>query len=695
MMLSVLRKGAVFLLAAFLLWAPAAAVEFGPDLGGAPAVTRLQFQTIVAGQLRQYMALPPAAGLARLETLAALPSAQFPALATDRAAAQAALTLIVSPNSASLQEDRETRVLMSRALGRQNIASILTASEGLSNLAATDPALSASIQRIRAKFSPSEAGQTDIAQVQANLTQFFDRASVPGFARLSSDGVDARSILIPVHPSGLTKPAPKQGPGLAASAVPEGDGFVTTERGPDGRTRRFKFYPKDGIAFERREIPGPLSDYYEELSEGAVRRRRTDPLVAALDSAKIDLWTVRHGETTTNRAERLAGGGTDAPLTSTPNEQGVSGESQARAAALKMYDELGGDAWARAVLAGIKKPVVILVSPLMRARQTAAAFTALLDYKRQRLATGRSGPLYQLHIERGLREIAFGELEGWTYEKGRALSAWHALDGMQGLGRTFLDRFPGGESRFDVMMRQRGVLRRMIKDYAGRQVVTFAHAETVVAQKAVLGLVDVDPQDQALKSSAIPNAEPIRLSFGTAGSLSRSGHDPILLANARRSTGEAVERFLAMREDGPKVRAVLANKDTKTITEYTGVPRRTEELQTGDRVFRHWVRKGEDLDAIVRAKAIKAGPTSYADFTGGKHAYIKDVYVDLQGVFFTDPRHSASESRVLNEDMTHYVDFRIPAGVRALKLDGDDVMLVPAKPGTEIPIEIVGSSANQ
>lgn len=526
MMLSLLRKAGAALLAAFLLWAPASAVEFGPDLAGAPLVTRLQFQSAVAGQLRQYMALPPAAGLARLETLAALPSAQFPALAADRAAAQAALTLIVSPNAPSLQEDRETRVLMSRALGRPNVASILTASQGLSNLAAVDPALGASIQRIRAKFSPQRAGQTDIAQVQADLKEFFDRASVPGFANLSNGGVDARSILIPIHPSGLSKPAPQPASGLTARAVPEGDGFLTSEPGPDGRTRRFKFYPKDGIAFERREIPGPLADYYEELPEGALSRRRADPLVAALDAARIDLWTLRHGETTTNRAGTLGGGGTDSPLTKTPNEQGISGEGQARAAALKMYEELGGDSWARAVLLGVKKPVVILVSPLTRARQTAAAFTDLLDYKRQRLAAGRSSRLYELHTERGLREIAFGELEGWTYDKGRTLSAWNALDGMQGQGRTFLDRFPGGESRLDVMIRQRGVLRRMIKDYAGRQVITFAHSETVVAQKAVLGLVDVDPKDRALKSTYIPNAEPIRLSFAAAGGLTRAKKDP-------------------------------------------------------------------------------------------------------------------------------------------------------------------------
>jgi hypothetical protein len=31
--------------------------------------------------------------------------------------------------------------------------------------------------------------------------------------------------------------------------------------------------------------------------------------------------------------------------------------------------------------------------------------------------------------------------------------------------------------------------------------------------------------------------------------------------------------------------------------------------------------------------------------------------------------------------------------VSALSLDGDDVMIIPAAPGTYLPIEIVGSSA--
>ena len=125
--------------------------------------------------------------------------------------------------------------------------------------------------------------------------------------------------------------------------------------------------------------------------------------------------------------------------------------------------------------------------------------------------------LYEAHIERGLAELAFGELEGWTIDKGRTLDAWPAFDGITGPGRTFLDRFPKGESRFDVLIRQRGVLRRMIKDYPARQVVTFAHFETVAAQKGVLGFLAKDPADGAMKVATIPNAEPIRLGFAGTG----------------------------------------------------------------------------------------------------------------------------------------------------------------------------------
>ena len=163
-----------------------------------------------------------------------------------------------------------------------------------------------------------------------------------------------------------------------------------------------------------------------------------------------------------------------------------------------------------------------------------------------------------------------------------------------------------------------------------------------------------------------------------------------LLREARQTTAAATRRIMAMR-GAVKVRAELATSDTKTITEFNGAPNRVEELKAPGRVYRHWVLSKEAFEAILEQGALRAGPVSYVEFTGSKHAYIKDIYVDIQGAFFTTPEHSAAEPRVMNQ-AAYYIDFRLPEGVNALSLDGDDVMVIPAAPGTYLPIEIVGSS---
>ncbi|MCR4294866.1 MAG: hypothetical protein NUW21_04980, partial [Elusimicrobia bacterium] len=165
-----------------------------------------------------------------------------------------------------------------------------------------------------------------------------------------------------------------------------------------------------------------------------------------------------------------------------------------------------------------------------------------------------------------------------------------------------------------------------------------------------------------------------------------------LLREARQTTTAATRRIMAMR-GAVKIRAELATSDTKTITEFNGAPNRVEELKAPGRIFRHWVLSKEAFETILEQGALRAGPVSYVEFTGSKHAYIKDIYVDIQGAFFTTPEHDAAEPRVMNQTAAYYVDFRLPEGVSALSLDGDDVMIIPAAPGTYLPIEIVGSSA--
>ncbi|MCX5787639.1 MAG: hypothetical protein NTX64_03885 [Elusimicrobia bacterium] len=177
--------------------------------------------------------------------------------------------------------------------------------------------------------------------------------------------------------------------------------------------------------------------------------------------------------------------------------------------------------------------------------------------------------------------------------------------------------------------------------------------------------------------------------YGKVGEKSRLTQ---LLESAQRSTAKAVATLLKKKSSGVKATNVLANTDTKTITEYSGVPARVERLDTNGRLFRHWIKDEETLKMIVRTGLLRAGPTPYVEFTGGRGAFIKDIYPDLHGVFFTIPARSAAEPRVMNWEVPHYVDFEVPEGVSALRLDGDDVLMIPAAPGTEIPVKIVGSS---
>jgi hypothetical protein len=196
-----------------------------------------------------------------------------------------------------------------------------------------------------------------------------------------------------------------------------------------------------------------------------------------------------------------------------------------------------------------------------------------------------------------------------------------------------------------------------------------------------------------LPAAALEVKAPVEVPRPIAGVPALASQWSQALTVARVETGPAVDSLLQAREQGTTVRAVLAAKDTKTITEYNGVPGRTAELDTKDAVYRHWVVDEKALPQILESHTLQAGHTSYVEFTGSSRAYIKDIYPDLRGVFFTAPEHDAAEPRVLNQATPHYVDFRLPAGIRALSLDGDTVMMVPAAPGKLIPIEIVGSSA--
>jgi probable phosphoglycerate mutase len=125
-----------------------------------------------------------------------------------------------------------------------------------------------------------------------------------------------------------------------------------------------------------------------------------------------------------------------------------------------------GEAQAQAVAERIaqltKKPIAIYVSPLERARETAAPLARLL----------------KLHpvIDRGLSECDFGS---WTGKKLSQLSRKAEWKTVQHSPSTF--RFPEGESFSEMQQRVWATLEKLAARHRGRTIVVFSHADTIKA----------------------------------------------------------------------------------------------------------------------------------------------------------------------------------------------------------------------
>jgi probable phosphoglycerate mutase len=109
-----------------------------------------------------------------------------------------------------------------------------------------------------------------------------------------------------------------------------------------------------------------------------------------------------------------------------------------------------------------KKPIAIYVSPLERARETAAPLARLL----------------KLHpvIDRGLSECDFGS---WTGKKLSQLSRKAEWKTVQHSPSTF--RFPEGESFSEMQQRVWATLEKLAARHRGRTIVVFSHADTIKA----------------------------------------------------------------------------------------------------------------------------------------------------------------------------------------------------------------------
>ena len=140
------------------------------------------------------------------------------------------------------------------------------------------------------------------------------------------------------------------------------------------------------------------------------------------------LYIARHGETQWNVDNRISGR-TDIPLTQRGLEQAKQLAENAKGKGIDL----------------------ILVSPLLRARQTAQAVCDALDLP--------------MSVDERLIELDFGIFEGLD----RGDPDFNRYRGQLPL------RFPGGESAFDLAKRVYSLLEDVKRDYAGKTVLLVCH----------------------------------------------------------------------------------------------------------------------------------------------------------------------------------------------------------------------------
>ncbi len=153
-----------------------------------------------------------------------------------------------------------------------------------------------------------------------------------------------------------------------------------------------------------------------------------------------------------------------------------------------------------------RRPAALYVSPLERARETAAPLAAALGLR----------PV----VERGLLECDFGS---WTGKKLAALHRRAEWCAVQHAPSTF--RFPDGESFAEMQQRIWTTLERLASRHRNKTVVVVSHADPIKAAVTFAQGVPLDLFQRtvvspcSLSAVAFTDAAPVVLCVNTTGSL--------------------------------------------------------------------------------------------------------------------------------------------------------------------------------
>lgn len=164
------------------------------------------------------------------------------------------------------------------------------------------------------------------------------------------------------------------------------------------------------------------------------------------------------------------------------------------------------DEAARRIADMARKPVALYVSPLERARETAAPIATALRLRAK--------------IERGLLECDFGD---WTGKKLNLLAKKPEWRAVQHAPSTF--RFPGGESFTEMQLRIWTTLERLASAHRNKTIVVVSHADPIKAAVTYAQGVPLDLFQRTVIStcsiSAIgfTTATPVVLTVNNTGTL--------------------------------------------------------------------------------------------------------------------------------------------------------------------------------
>ncbi len=185
------------------------------------------------------------------------------------------------------------------------------------------------------------------------------------------------------------------------------------------------------------------------------------------------LWIVRHGESAGNVAARdaVVGGDHHFRLAVRDADVPLSARGELQADALGRWFAQGH---------GEAKPDIILASPYIRARATAAR---ILEAN----AAPRQTPIL---VDERLREKETGILDGLTPEGVASLHPDQAQQ-RKTIGK-FYHRPPGGENWCDVILRLRGLIDRISLHHADQHVMIVAHEVVVFCLRYVIENMDED-----------------------------------------------------------------------------------------------------------------------------------------------------------------------------------------------------------